>query len=783
MSSLRSFIKSVRSSKTLADERSIIQRESAAIRTSFKDVSITHTQRRILISKLIYLYILGEKTHFGQIECINLLSSPKFADKRLGYLATMLLIDENQEVLTLLTNSIQLDLHHPNNFIQGLALSTLGNVMSIELANDLYHDVEIILKGNNNYLIKKALIVIAKILEKNQDLYEIFLKYIDSLLSNSNHSVLLGILKLIRVIYFIESDILIKYIPKIIDILKNLIANSNNPEYDTMGINDPFLQISTIKTLSLFFTDNSLKINQHYKDLMNDVLTTIISYTSYTKPVGASILYETVKFIFNIPDLDQSLKILGINTLGQLLSVKDNNNNRYIALNLLLKVVELEPLAVQRHQQLIISCLNDLDISIKRRALELSFAILDNSNIRILIREILTFLQNSNEKDLKSYIIENITNILNKSELIPNESWKFETLIKLNKLGGDSINNPTKILSLILNNKDLEMKKFILLKFFQIGQDDFNKIGLNLINVYLIGEYGELLLNQKLQDNTQITEDLILIYLNNLLSLQDDYLNSYIITSILKLSIKFSTAKSQNKIVEIVNYLKNSIDLNIQINSSIYLNLINESNDIKLKILSKIPPPIIKIPTESLALIRSNTISSSSSSSHHQKKLIKTEDLLDLINDNDTVKNNGTSSTLGINNNNQDILQDLFEDSTSSNLKLIQAFINSDLNISFEIKSQNKSTGEILIKTFIKNLSNLNEIFKFQLLIAVPKTQKLTINSNNANNIPINQLIQQDLKIIGNPGSNIKLRVKINYSIDGIDKSETFDYKFANLTL
>ena len=54
-----------------------------------------------------YLFTLGERTHFGQIECVKLLASPRFADKRLGYLGTMLLLDESQEVLTLVTNSLQ----------------------------------------------------------------------------------------------------------------------------------------------------------------------------------------------------------------------------------------------------------------------------------------------------------------------------------------------------------------------------------------------------------------------------------------------------------------------------------------------------------------------------------------------------------------------------------------------------------------------------------------------------------------------------------------------------
>ncbi len=83
----------------------MIAKESAFIRTQFKEENTS--TRLINVSKLLYIHMLGYPAHFGQIECLKLCVQTKFIDKRLGYLGIMMLLDENQETLTLVTNCLK----------------------------------------------------------------------------------------------------------------------------------------------------------------------------------------------------------------------------------------------------------------------------------------------------------------------------------------------------------------------------------------------------------------------------------------------------------------------------------------------------------------------------------------------------------------------------------------------------------------------------------------------------------------------------------------------------
>ena len=87
--------------------------------------------------------------------------------------------------------------------------------------------------------------------------------------------------------------------------------------------------------------------------------------------------------------------------------------------------------AVQRHRNTILDCLRDGDISIRRRALELSYALINEQNVRVLVRELLAFLEVADD-EFKTGMTTQIS--LAAERFAPNKRWHIDTVLRSLKL-------------------------------------------------------------------------------------------------------------------------------------------------------------------------------------------------------------------------------------------------------------------------------------------------------------------------------------------------------------
>lgn len=148
--------------------------------------------------------------------------------------------------------------------------------------------------------------------------------------------------------------------------------------------------------------------------------------TESTKNVGNAILYETVITIMAIRS-ESSLRVLAVNILGRFL-LNTDKNIRYVALTTLLKTVQADYDAVQRHRNTIVDCLKDPDVSIRKKAMELCFALINASNIKSISKELIYFLEKA-DPEFKSICSSNLCICAEK--FAPNTRWQIDTMIRV----------------------------------------------------------------------------------------------------------------------------------------------------------------------------------------------------------------------------------------------------------------------------------------------------------------------------------------------------------------
>ncbi len=148
--------------------------------------------------------------------------------------------------------------------------------------------------------------------------------------------------------------------------------------------------------------------------------------TESSKNVGNAILYETVISIMEIKS-EGGLRVLGVNILGRFL-LNTDKNIRYVALTTLSKTVQADYNAVQRHRTTIVECLKDPDVSIRKKAMELCFALINTNNIRTMSKELILFLEKA-DPEFKSICSSNLCILAEK--YAPGHKWHIDTVIKI----------------------------------------------------------------------------------------------------------------------------------------------------------------------------------------------------------------------------------------------------------------------------------------------------------------------------------------------------------------
>ncbi len=390
----------------------------------------------------------------------------------------------------LVTNSLKNDLNSRNQYIVGLALTALGNICSAEMARDLAPEVEKLLGSTNPYIRKKAALCARRVMRKVPDMLESFVDRATELLNDRNHAVILGGVTLMLEIADQEpatQAIFRDQVPLLCRILRALLVGGFSAEYDVGGICDPYLQAKILRLLSVLGHGSA-----EASDAMSDVLAQVATNTESTRSAGNAILYECVRTIMAVESIG-GLRVLAVNTLGRFLAHRDNNI-RYVALNTLARVVAVDVQAVQRHRATIVECVKDPDASIRRKALELVYALVNEGNVRALTTELLDYLRVC-DPEFKPDLTAKICNLVQR--YAPDNRWYVDSLVRALSEAGPFVKEEAcrALITVILNTSQLHgYAARALYKALQ-SRGDAAAPALVSVGVWCIGEYGDVIVS------------------------------------------------------------------------------------------------------------------------------------------------------------------------------------------------------------------------------------------------------------------------------------------------
>ncbi|EFA09960.1 AP-1 complex subunit gamma-1 isoform X2 [Tribolium castaneum] len=808
---LRDLIRQIRAARTAAEERSVVNKECAYIRSTFREEDSVWRCRNI--AKLLYIHMLGYPAHFGQLECLKLIASSRFTDKRIGYLGAMLLLDERQDVHLLITNCLKNDLNSTTQFVVGLALCTLGAIASPEMARDLAGEVERLMKSPNAYIRKKAALCAFRIIKRVPELMEIFLPATRSLLSEKNHGVLITGVTLITEMCENSPDTLNhfkKIVPNLVRILKNLILAGYSPDHDVSGVSDPFLQVKILKLLRVLGRNDA-----DASEAMNDILAQVATNTETSKNVGNTILYETVLSIMDIKS-EGGLRVLAVNILGRFL-LNNDKNIRYVALNTLLRTVHVDTSAVQRHRSTILECLKDPDISIRRRAMELSFALVNSQNIRTMMKELITFLEKA-DPEFKAHCSSSI--VMAAERFAPNKRWHLDTLLKVLVGAGNYVRDDVISSTIQLISESTNQQSYMTLQLYKaLSEDLMDKQPLIQVAVWAIGEYGDQLLQASIDDDSGITppteEQVIELYQKLLWSPQNTTVTKqYALMSLTKLSTRFTV--TTNKIQQIVSSFCSSLHIELQQRGVEFSQFFGKYSHLRPSLLERMPPMEVvrqtgethtngdiendsKTPEESPQHVNSDSNAlldllvdfGGTAPAPPQPAPTTTSnkvDLLDLFNEMDNidtpalqtlpptdtnlgliVENNNGSLPIVINQNSNFIGGDLLSNTKTGvnekDVPTITAYDKDGLKMCFSLEKVPDS-NTLTINMVATNLT-LSAMTDFLFQAAVPKTFQLQMMSPSGTVMGPNGQITQVLRVTNPNRSTLKMRIRLSYTVDG----------------
>ncbi|KAI7158088.1 Adaptor protein complex AP-3 delta subunit [Hortaea werneckii] len=364
-------------------EREYIQSSLRECRKEIKGQDMD--QKATALLKLVYLEMFGHDMSWASFNVLEVMSSPKYIQKRVGYLAAVQSFRPDTEVLMLAENLLKKDLNSSDKSTIALPLTTIPHVINTSMANSLLTDLIPRLSHSSPAIRKKTIVTLYRLaLVYPETLRPAWPKIKERLLDeNEDPSVTSAIVNVVCELGWRRPQDFLPLAPRLFELLT---AGGNN--------------WMAIKIIKLFSTLTPLEPRLVKKLL--PPLTSIIKTTP-----AMSLLYECINGIIQGGIMEAAegttegdeVARLCLTKLRAMLVVEGDPNLRYVALLAFGKITSSHADLVSHHSDVILECIDDADISIRTRALDLVVGMINANNLPAVVERLMRQLKNSGRAD------------------------------------------------------------------------------------------------------------------------------------------------------------------------------------------------------------------------------------------------------------------------------------------------------------------------------------------------------------------------------------------------
>lgn len=393
----------------LIGESAFISKAMDEIRREIK--STDPQTKSTALQKLSYLSSLhGIDMNWAAFHVVEVMSSSRFAQKKIGYLAASQSFHEATPVLLLITNQLRKDLTSTNEFEVSLALDCLSRIATLDLARDLTPEIFTLLSSSKVFVRKKAIGVVLRVFGKYPDAVRVCFKRLVENLDSSDPRILSAV---VGVFCELASQDPRSYLPLAPEFYRILVDSKNN--------------WVLIKVLKIFTNLAPLEPR-----LARKIIEPI---TEHMRRTGAkSLMFECIRTVVtSLSDFESAVK-LAVERTREFL-VDDDPNLKYLGLHALSILVPKHSWAVLENKEVVIKSLSDVDPNVKLESLRLVMAMVSENNVAEICR-VLVNLALKSDPEFCNEILGSILSTCGENvyEIIIDFDWYVSLLGEMSRI-------------------------------------------------------------------------------------------------------------------------------------------------------------------------------------------------------------------------------------------------------------------------------------------------------------------------------------------------------------